>query len=78
MSEYSPVSTKDDLNLLDEKEMVAGYQAGFRGDAEPGSSHSKSYWHGWRNGMVDSSRAQADCAQRQLAREVVGTYVGLH
>lgn len=78
MSEYQPVKTKADLELLDDDEVVAGYMAGFKGAAEPGSDKSRSYWHGWRNGMVDSKRVRIDDAQMMLAREVVGRYVGLH
>lgn len=78
MSEFNPVSSKNDLSVLDEDDMVAGYRAGLRGDTEPGSAFSRSYWHGWRNGMVDSKRAEIDYNQTMLAREVVGTYKGLH
>jgi hypothetical protein len=78
MSEFQPVTTKAELELLDESDMVAGYMAGFAGEPEPGSDKSRSYWHGWRNGMVDSGREQIDAAQQMLAREVVGRYVGLH
>lgn len=78
MSEYQPVSTKEDLALLDDNEIVEGYRAGTRGDSEPGSAFSRSYWHGWRNGMVDSKRMEKDVDQAILAREVLGTYTGLH
>lgn len=78
MSEFQPVATKTDLENLDDAEMVAGYLAGFNGESEPGSDKSSSYWHGWRNGMVDCGRAQIDAAQAQLAREVVGTYRHYH
>jgi ribosome modulation factor len=78
MSEFQPVETKADLERLDDDEILAGYLAGLSGESEPGSDKSRAYWHGWRNGMVDSGRAQIDCAQVRLAREVVGTYRGLH
>jgi hypothetical protein len=78
MGEYQPVTTKAELEQLDEGDMVAGYLAGYNGASEPGSAFSRSYWHGWRNGMVDSKRAEIDVAQTKLAREVVGRYVGLH
>jgi hypothetical protein len=78
MSEYAPVRTKDELSQLDEAEMLAGYYAGFSGDPEPGSDRSRSFWHGWRNGRVDGGHDQIDCHQVKLAREVVGTYHGLH
>ena len=78
MSEYQPVATKAELEQLEEKDMLAGYLAGYNGASEPGSAFSRSYWHGWRNGRVDSGRAEIDAAQIKLAREVVGRYVGLH
>ncbi len=76
--EFNPVSTKADLDQLDDDEIVAGYMAGLGGADPPGSDKSRSYWHGWRNGMVDSRRVQIDSAQVMLCREVVGTYRGLH
>lgn len=78
MSEFAKVLCKADLSRLDSDEMVAGYRAGADGDDEPGSAFSRSYWHGWRNGAVDSGRRQIDPAQMQLVREVVGKYRGLH
>jgi hypothetical protein len=78
MSEFAPVRTKDELNLLDEDEMVAGYRAGFGGAAEPGSDRSRSFWHGWRNGRVDGKHDEIDHHQIALAREVVGRYRGLN
>lgn len=78
MSEFNPVSTKQDLDQLDSNDIYQGYLAGLRGDSEPSSAFSRSYWHGWRNGMVDSKRAEIDHHQRKLAREIVGKYRGLH
>lgn len=78
MSEYAPVRTKAELELLDEAEMLAGYQSGYSGDAEPGSNRSRSFWHGWRNGRVDGKHDEIDCHQIALAREVVGSYRGLN
>lgn len=78
MSEYQPVRTKQELDLLNNEEMVAGYLEGFIGAKEPGSDKSKSFWHGWRNGRVDGGYDPKDDAQSQLAREIVGTYKGLN
>ena len=78
MSEFLPVTTKADLDALDQDDIVRGYQSGLRGESEPGSDKSRAFWHGWRNGMVDSRRAEFDTAQTMLAREVVGTYRGFH
>lgn len=77
MSEFQPVRTKADLDFLDEDEIVEGYRAGFRGEPEPGSDKSRSYWHGWRNGAADTRRIPSDDAMTQLAREIVGKYRGL-
>ncbi len=71
MSEFRPISEIDDLEKQDEAEMSIGYMAGLRGDPAPGSQHSRSFWHGWRNGMVDSGRAKIDSAQQDLARAIV-------
>lgn len=81
MSEYQPVRTMAELGLLDSDEIVEGYRAGLDapfGTPEPGSDKSRSYWHGWRNARVDRGFAAHDGAQRQLAREYVGTYKGLN
>lgn len=71
MGEFRPVSTKADLDTLDEAEIIQGYRDGLADDPEPGSNRSRSYWHGWRNGMADKGRIPMDCHMRNLAREVV-------
>lgn len=78
MGEYQPVSTKIELALLDDGDIIAGYLAGLRGDSEPGSAFSRSYWHGWRNGCVDAGLRQTDDAQQQLAKEVVNRWMQMH
>jgi len=78
MSEFQPIRTKAELDLLDDDEIVAGYISGLNGDDEPGSDKSRSFWHGWRNGHSDRGFSPIDDAQIQLAREIVGRYVGLH
>lgn len=70
MSEFKPVSTRQDLLNLDTNDIVDGYWHGFYGNPEPGSDKSRSFWHGWRNGMVDSKRMEMDCHMRQLAMEI--------
>lgn len=71
MSEYSPLSSITELATLDNDDCLAGYFAGLDGDPEPGSDKSKSYWHGWRNGMMDRGRMPIDAAARNLAHEYV-------
>ena len=71
MSEFKPISTVADLDLQDSKEMVDGYRDGLNGTHEPGSDKSRSYWHGWRNGMRDTGRIPSDSAMDNLAEEYV-------
>lgn len=71
MSEFNPISTKKDLELQDEFEMVSGYMAGLHNYPEPSSAYSRSYWHGWRNGMADKGRIPLDADMRNLAAEIV-------
>lgn len=71
MSEFPVVTCLSELELLNSNEIVEGYLAGFKGDPEPGSDKSKSYWHGWRNGHVDGGHGPIDHAQCELAREFV-------
>lgn len=78
MSEFQPVSSKSELLLLDDEDVLLGYRSGLRGDSEPGSAHSRSFWHGWRNGRADSGGAEIDAAQRSLARDVVGRHMKMH
>lgn len=73
MAEFKPVETLDDLSTLDTAEVVEGYLDGLKAAAEPGNNRSRSYWHGWRNGVVDGGFRQIDEAQRRLAREVVAS-----
>lgn len=71
MSEFLPVATLADMDQLDSDDVVAGYRYGLRGGDEPGSDKSRSFWHGWRNGMVDSNRMESDLAQQILCRAAI-------
>lgn len=65
-----PLTRATELDGLDEVEMREGYLDGFKN--EPcGDNWSRSYWHGWRNGMVDGGHAKGDEAQRALAHDYV-------
>lgn len=70
---YAPVRTVEGLETLDEKEIVEGYLDAAKDDPEPGPNRSRSYWHGWRNGMVDNGFRKGDTAMAELAHEVVVT-----
>lgn len=71
MSEFTPLSTAAEADLLDMDDCVEGYKRGLRADPEPGSDKSKSYWHGWRNGMMDRGLIPIDDAARNLVSEIV-------
>lgn len=58
---YFPVKTLADLDALDEKEIVEGYFDGRENAPQPKGNRSRSYWHGWQNGMSDfHGRARND------------------
>lgn len=71
MSEYQPLSSIAELPALDSDDCLAGYRAGLGDAPEPGSDKSRSYWHGWRNGMMDKGRMPHDEAACNLVREYV-------
>ena len=71
MSEFKPATTVEDLQLLDVDKILEGYRDGSRGEPEPGNNRSRSYWHGWRNGIADTKRMEADESMSLLARDVV-------
>lgn len=66
-----PVMTLAELDTLNSSEVIEGYVDGRQNAPEPGGNRSKSYWHGWRNGMVDGKHMEKDDAQAILAHLVV-------
>ena len=78
MAEYAPVETVADFKSLDDGEILEGYLDGFSGAAAPGSGHSRAYWHGWRNGMIESDRQPADFAYITLAHNFTLATVTRH
>jgi hypothetical protein len=68
---FAPVRTVEDLDSLDEAQVVEGYLSAERGDPEPGPNRGRSFWHGWRNRMMDLGALEHDRAARDLAREYV-------
>lgn len=69
IDEVRTVSTIADFATLDDGEVLEGYLDGFHGGVAPNSTHSRSYRHGWLNGMVDSQRHTPDWAQEALDSE---------
>lgn len=48
-----------------------GYFDGLENAPKPNGNRSKSYYHGWRNGMMDRGNIQIDNPARKLASEYV-------
>ena len=71
---YTPIMTLEELDLLNDEEVIEGYFDGRANEPEPGGNRSKSYWHGWRNGMVDGGHAEKDAAQAILAHLAVNRW----
>jgi hypothetical protein len=56
---------------MDDDDCLAGYRAGLDGAPEPGSDKSRSFLHGWRNGMADKGRLPISAEQRKYAEAYV-------
>lgn len=72
---YGQVRTIAEFRTLDEGEVLEGYFDGFQGKRAPDCTCSRSYWHDWRNGMVDSGRCLPDQAYLMLARAFADTVI---
>lgn len=70
---HEPITTIADLDTLDSDEIVEGYRDGRSGEPEPGNNRSRSYWHGWRNGMVDGGRLKLTPEMGALGEVVISS-----
>jgi hypothetical protein len=70
---FQPVRTLSDLATLNDDDILEGYRSAERGDPEPGENRGRSFWHGWRNRMIDLGEIPADEASGQLAREYIAS-----
>lgn len=61
-----PVRTIADFKQLDDGEVLEGYLDGFGGVPVATGLRSRSYMHGWRNGMIESVRWPPDDAYIEL------------
>lgn len=68
---FAPVSTKADLDTLNDAEIVEGYLNFRRGDPEPGPNRGRSYWHGFMNAARDAGERPETSESARLAAEVV-------
>ena len=65
---FVPITTLDDLDTLDERDIIEGYGSAERGDPEPGENRGRAFWHGWRSRMYDYGILKADAGHRQLVK----------
>lgn len=69
-----PLKNTNLLNALDNEELKEGYFDGLNNEPEPNDNRSYSYWHGWRNGMVDGGHRVVDKFQKKLARDFIAQH----
>ena len=75
--ERLPVETMADLGTLDDAEILEGYRDGW--DGFPcGANRSRSYWHGWQNGMRDKGRMTPSAESQQLAHAFIDSQRSSH
>lgn len=72
MAEYAPIVSVEDLDKVNNDECVEGYLYG-RSDRACGelispNSCSRSFYHGYLNGMVDTGKLELSPAQKELAQ----------
>lgn len=74
MSNYiEPITDPANLN---EDECLAGYRAGFGFIPIDYTQKSASYWHGYRNAMVDTRQEPSTPEQAEFARKCIeGGYI---
>lgn len=70
MSFYTPVRSVIKLDMLDDEEILKGYLAAYSDKHIEEVNVSESFWHGYRNGLVDSGKSKLDQAQKDLVRDV--------
>lgn len=71
MSEYKRIDTIEDYDNIDENECLKGYMSGLKSEELPSANlYSRSFYHGYLNGMVDSGNRKLDKHQQQLVREL--------
>lgn len=72
MAEYAPVVSVEDLDKINNDECVEGYLYGRSNKANGAmlSPHSctRSFYHGYLNGMVDTGKLELSPAQKELAQ----------
>lgn len=66
MKSDEAIRTISEFRMLDDGEVLEGYLDGFSGLPVMNGDRSRSYTHGWRNGMIESERWPPDEAYDEL------------
>lgn len=61
------ITTIEELLSCNEAELLAGYRAGLRNEADF-ARLDRAYWHGYFNGLVDGKHMHPTREQRELVR----------
>lgn len=67
---YKAITTKEQVDTLDQDLLVKGYLAGLH-SAPNYTQKDQAYWHGYLNGQVDAGKLPASLEQHELARDIV-------
>ncbi len=71
MSEYKRIESLEDYENIDDEECVKGYMSGLKGKELPSPHlYTRSFYHGYLNGLVDSGRRQIDNKQLDLVYQL--------
>jgi hypothetical protein len=70
-SYHKPVTTLEELDMLNSDETVEGHLSAQKGDPEPGANHSRAFYHGWRTRMMDLGEIEITPEHRELVRQWV-------
>lgn len=71
MSEYKRIESLEDYENIDDEECVKGYMLGLKGEELPSPHlYTRSFYHGYLNGLVDSGRRQIDNNQLDLVYQL--------
>lgn len=71
MGEYKQIETLEDYDKIDDEQCVKGYMSGISGEDLPSPHlYTRSFYHGYLNGLVDSGRRKIDSKQLELVYQL--------